>query len=202
MLNLSAHSREEADAQVPKAQVIGVFVPWDATRKRRQSANVGWITDANGCDIWQGAKDRHGYGMVSVGRRPRYVHRLRYEREIGPIPEGGGLDHFVCDNGAGGCCNPFHCRPASQRENLLRSNSMAAIHAAKTCCPKGHSLSGENLDRSKLARGQRECRTCRNARDRAKRSWRYPQFFRNARTLAVSPRRATVRVRPSSSGES
>jgi hypothetical protein len=146
-------------------EVISVFVPWDPTRTDKRAANMGWITDANGCDIWQGAH-AGGYGIVYVNGQRWRVHRLRYELEIGPIPEGAELDHFVCDNGPGGCCNPFHCRPVTHRENMLRSSSIASIHAAKTHCPKGHPLSGENLVKASLARGQRYCRACKNTRQR------------------------------------
>jgi hypothetical protein len=141
----------------PETALIGVFVPWNPKRKD----SPGWTKDANGCDIWRGANVK-GYGVVRVGPTRNYlVHRLRYEREIGPIPEGAELDHFVCDNGAGGCCNPHHCRPVAHRENLLRGNTVASIHAAKTHCPKNHPLSGDNLVRG--SHGERKCRTCENS---------------------------------------
>jgi hypothetical protein len=127
---------------------------------------VGWITDANGCDIWQGSRI-NGYAMITVARKTAYVYRVRYEREIGPIPEGMELDHFVCDNGPGGCCNPHHCRPVTRRENVLRSTGFASTNAAKTHCPKGHLLSGDNLIPSKLAKRGRNCRMCYNAQKRA-----------------------------------
>ena len=149
----------------------GIFVPFHAKPKPRanRSAKVGWITDANGCDIWQGTTNGFGYGRVIVGGRRQSVHCVRYEREIGPIPEGMDLDHYVCDNGPGGCCNPFHCRPVSRRENVLRGTGRTAINAAKTHCPKGHPLAKENLVKSHFARtGSRKCRTCRNARDLAR----------------------------------
>ncbi len=130
---------------------------------------MGWITDTNGCDIWQGSRNNYGYGRVMLAERKiRYIHRVRYEREIGPIPAGMDLDHFVCDNGAGGCCNPFHCRPATRRENLLRGNTITAACAAKTHCPKGHLLAGENLIRNRLP--GRSCRICCNVRQNAVRA--------------------------------
>ncbi len=145
---------------------IGVFVavPW---AKRNDSP--GWVIDGNGCHIWTGGRDGSGYGrcrpppggVVSVA-----VHRWRYEHEIGPIPEGLELDHFVCDNGAGGCCNPHHCRPVTKRENGLRSNNMGSRNAAKTHCLRGHPLSGGNLYQGRLRRGHRTCRICANAESR------------------------------------
>jgi hypothetical protein len=149
--------------------LAGVFVPFnDPPRKGKASRNVGWITDANGCDIWQGARALDGYALVKTGGRMCMVTRVRYEREVGPIPEDMELDHFVCDNGAGGCCNPLHCRPASTRENQLRGNTIVAANAAKTHCPKGHPLSGENLDKTQLARGIRSCRICKKEHEHAR----------------------------------
>lgn len=119
----------------------------------------GWVEVDSGCHIWTGAK-RSGYGYTRVEGVNRFVHRLRYEREIGPIPHGMVLDHFVCDNGAGGCCNPHHCRPATVRENTLRGRSKAAENARKTHCPRGHPLEGDNLVDHELKRGYRTCKKC------------------------------------------
>lgn len=142
--------------------MTGVFVPWS---KRKDSP--GWITDANGCDIWRGCRNGSGYGLVRINGRTRSLNRVRYECEVGPIPDGAELDHYVCDNGAGGCCNPFHCRPVTRRENALRGETIASLNAAKTHCPRGHPLSVENLVRSKLAStGNRKCRTCDNSHPR------------------------------------
>jgi hypothetical protein len=166
--------------------VIGVFVPFNSANKGKRSAKVGWITDANGCDIWQGARCGGKYGVVGVAGRMYLVHRVRYEREIGPIPDGLDLDHFICDNGAGGCCNPLHCRPVTKRENNLRSNGAAAISAGKMRCPKGHPLVGENLDKGEFRRGHRNCVTCRRARKRA-----YMARYVAANRAAVNARQRT-----------
>lgn len=134
------------------------IVPFhDRPLKGRRSARVGWVVAENGCHIWQGAMNGSGYGVVGVEGRNRYVHRLRYEREVGPIPEGMHLDHFVCDNPS--CCNPAHVRPVTPRENLLRGNTVNAAHAAKTHCPQGHPYAGDNL-RVTPRTGGRQCRAC------------------------------------------
>lgn len=143
---------------------MSAFIRWNPKRKD----SPGWITDENGCDIWQGSRDEKGYGLVHANGRTRRVYFVRYEREIGPIPPGTELDHFACDNGAGGCCNPFHCRPTTHRENVLRSDSIPSLNAAKTHCPLGHPLSGDNLRPHHLARGRRECRACHNTRECAR----------------------------------
>lgn len=134
----------------------GRFVPIDPQRPH----GVGWIEAENGCHIWAGARDAKDYGKVWDSERGKLVmaHRLRYEREVGPIPDGLVLDHFVCDTPP--CCNPHHCRPASQRENILRGTAFSSDNAAKTHCQQGHPLEGENLYASHKRRGARVCRTC------------------------------------------
>jgi len=140
---------------------VGEFVRFHEKPKRSDSARVGWVVAENGCHLWQGGRSAAGYGMVRVDGGMRYVHRVRYLREVGPIPEGMQLDHFVCDDR--GCCNPLHVRPVSHRENSLRGNGASARHAARTHCPKGHPLSGENLRACDIRRGQRRCRECNAA---------------------------------------
>ena len=44
------------------------------------------------------------------------------------------------------------------RENTLRSNSLAALNAAKTCCSSGHEFTPENTYVDPT--GKRNCRTC------------------------------------------
>ena len=164
MQNLPPQEGTTSDAPVP-----GTFVPFhDSPRNGKRSARVGWIADWSGCHLWQGGRNIKGYGTVWVSGRTQLAHRARYEREVGPIPEGMHLDHFVCDNGPGGCCNPAHVRPVSPRENALRGNGPPAVNAAKTRCSKGHPLSGGNIlvDRLRgLARGRR-CLVCHRKRKR------------------------------------
>lgn len=129
------------------------FVPWS-----QRADSPGWVESASGCHVWMGSRTPSGYGQIRLGGRGRLVHCVRYEREIGPIPAGMQLDHFKCDNGRGGCCNPQHCRPVSARENSLRCNSVSSRNLAKTACPYGHEYTEAN---SYLSRdGYRRCRTC------------------------------------------
>lgn len=118
-----------------------------------------WLVMENGCHIWQGDVARGGYGRVHVNKIQRSVHRVRYELEVGPIPHGMVLDHFVCDNPI--CCNPAHVRPVTVRENTLRGRGITATLAAKTHCKKGHPLSGDNLSPyERTVRGARRCKKC------------------------------------------
>jgi hypothetical protein len=109
-----------------------------------------------GCWNWQGATNGAGYGCVSFGgRQGLFVHRVVLEHTRG-IPEGLVVDH-LCRNPL--CANPEHLEAVTHRENILRGKGPIPENAAKTHCPKGHELSGDNLVVTKA--GHRRCRECR-----------------------------------------
>lgn len=144
---------------------MGEFMRW------RDGSRLGWVVDDRGCHIWTGARDRKGYAMMNDPATGRigFAHRLRYVAEVGPVPNDMILDHFACDNGPGGCCNPHHCRPVTHRENLLRGETVTATAKAKTHCIRGHELAGDNLDKWHASQGRRKCMECNRLRDRARR---------------------------------
>jgi hypothetical protein len=114
--------------------------------------------DDGECWEWLGARTR-GYGSFSVNRRTVRAHRLAYELHVGPIPDGLTLDH-TCRNTA--CVNPSHLEPMTQRENLLRGNTIAARNARKTHCKHGHAFTPENTYVRPDGSG-RTCLTCDRA---------------------------------------
>jgi len=65
------------------------------------------------------------------------------------------------------CVNPEHLEPVTPRINVLRGDTFARANNAKTHCPKGHELAGENLDSYALGVGSRACRECSRERWRA-----------------------------------
>lgn len=154
------------------------FVPWRTDTPR----SPGWVENESGCHIWIGSRSDWGYAKVWHAGRMCPVYRVRYEREVGPIPEGMELDHYVCNNGAGGCCNPHHCRPVSPRENKLRSNGVTTRNVGKTRCIAGHELSAANV---RIARnGSRRCLAC----DRTRRAVRtVKEAAQRRRQRAESP---------------
>lgn len=119
----------------------------------------------NGCVLWTGQLDKHGYARFWDGRRKMFGHVWAYEQAHGPVPPGLVLDHFRCDTPA--CVEPTHCRPVTQRENVLRGNGFAAAHAAKTRCVNGHEFTPENTQITPA--GTRDCRACKASRERARR---------------------------------
>jgi hypothetical protein len=151
---------------------------------------------SSGCWQWNGTRRPDGYGQFSYGPakdRTQYMaHRLAWELEKGPIPEGKVLDH-LCRNRA--CVNPAHLEPVTIGENVLRGEGITAQHKRKTHCKRGHALEGDNLYRA----GQRgrTCRTChierqmrwqnQNKADRAAYGREY--YVKNAERLKEAARR-------------
>lgn len=116
-----------------------------------------------GCWEWTRARHPLGYGQVYYQGRSWRAHRLLYGLLTVENITGKVLDH-LCRNPP--CCNPDHLEPVTQRENNARGRSRSALNAWKTHCPKGHELVGDNIRKSEIARGGRDCRTCYNERFR------------------------------------
>ena len=124
-----------------------------------------------GCWLWTGTKPHSDksrslpYGMIGVRLsdgtwKMKGAHRISYELNVGPIPEGLTLDH-ICKNPS--CVNPSHLEAITMKENVLRGNGIAAQCARKTHCKRGHPLSGDNVHIHPMTR-QRICRACRRMR--------------------------------------
>lgn len=81
-----------------------------------------WVEDPNGCWIWQRSLNNQGYPIgtfARFGKKTALAHRVMYEQQVGPIPQGLELDH-TCRVPA--CVNPSHLEPVTQRENIHRQS--------------------------------------------------------------------------------
>ena len=85
------------------------------------------ITVVGDCWLWQGAKDRHGYGQIRRSSGLYSTHRVMCEAEHGPAPPGKPFALHSCDTPA--CCNPKHLswgnRSRNVRENRDRLGTQA-----------------------------------------------------------------------------
>jgi hypothetical protein len=122
------------------------------------------IIDPSGCLLWTGAINRGGYGVVGVGSRIEYVHRLMYQWFAGPIPDGYQIDHLCRVRH---CASPADLEAVTQRLNIMRGESPTVANAAATHCVNGHEFDLLNTY-YRPDRFGRHCRTCRNERKAAR----------------------------------
>lgn len=66
------------------------------------------------CILFQGGKDRYGYGVISVAGKKVRAHRLAWQQANGPIPVGLDVLH-ECDSPA--CINPAHLSVGTRTAN-------------------------------------------------------------------------------------
>lgn len=115
------------------------------------------IDKSSGCWEWQGAIDQQGYGLLWFKKRTERIHRVMYSAYVEPIPRGikerrfNQIDH-KCKNPK--CCNPKHLQMITQKENVLKGESIVAINFRKNECKYGHVLVKEKI------RNRRYCPTC------------------------------------------
>lgn len=76
---------------------------------------------ATGCLLWTGGLNNRGYGVIGVGGDKKLVHRVAWQLDNGPIPEGLTIDH-VYDRGCRHkhCANVAHLEPVTLAENIRR----------------------------------------------------------------------------------
>lgn len=75
-----------------------------------------YIPEPNsGCWLWEARLDRHGYGTVDDGTKPKRAHKVLYESIYGPVTI--DLDH-KCRTRS--CINPDHLEPVTRKINIRR----------------------------------------------------------------------------------
>ncbi len=117
----------------------------------------------DGCWLWMGFVDKAGYGRLRLGGRDvpvGYAHRISYELNVGPIPNGLVIDHLCRVRK---CCNPAHLEVVTTRENVLRGESASVKIARSGRCKRGHDLTVPDA----WVGRKRRCRLCNRLSARA-----------------------------------
>lgn len=68
----------------------------------------------SGCVLWSGYGTKQGYGVISIDGKTQLTHRVSFELNKGPIPDGLLVLHS-CDTPA--CINPSHLRIGAVKDN-------------------------------------------------------------------------------------
>lgn len=119
----------------------------------------GPLFNGEPCWLWTAARSSEGYGRIAVNRISSYAHRVAYEMEVGPVPDGLQLDH-LCRNRV--CVNPAHLEPVTTGENTRRGDGPTVTRErgfALTHCAQGHEFTPDNTY-TVPGLGWRRCRIC------------------------------------------
>lgn len=81
------------------------------------------LDDATGCRLWTEGLNGSGYAMVSHAGETRRAHRVIWELENGPIPDGLRIDH-MCRNR--NCIEVSHLQLANAKTNGENSGISSA----------------------------------------------------------------------------
>jgi hypothetical protein len=119
------------------------------------------------CWPWKGYIAHNGYAIVHLDdfRKTMTAHRAAYLLTHGSIPEALVMDH-LCRNRS--CMNPKHLEAVTQRENLIRGDTLPGRNSRKTHCLRGHPFDQSNTWKTK--EGHRHCRECARIRSRTYKS--------------------------------
>jgi hypothetical protein len=134
--------------------VTGLAAAVVVTMLPPQMAGRITVDPESGC--WIGSPlDRDGYARYGSTS----LHRAVWLEIVGPIAPKLVLDHredWGCTSRA--CVFPLHLKSCTNRENVLRGRSFAAVNHAKDVCDSGHSY--DLFNTYWRPNGHRDCRAC------------------------------------------
>jgi hypothetical protein len=115
-------------------------------------------TRKTNCTVWIGSTNTLGYGIISIDGRLQLAHRIAFEAEYGPIPQGLVIDHLCRVRN---CVNPLHLEAVTSGENTRRGRASITLKVGDTCI-NGHLIADGDIY-VRPGRTTTECRSCRNA---------------------------------------
>lgn len=86
---------------------------------------MSYVNKADGCWLWTGLVNNHGYGIATIDGRQTSAHRVVYGLLVKPVPKGLDLCH-KCDNPL--CVRPDHMFVGTRKENM-----QDAARKGRTC---------------------------------------------------------------------
>ncbi len=138
------------------------------------------VSVGDGCWEWTGSKMAYGYGnMRDANGKVRLAHRLAWELQVGPVPDGLFIDH-ICGNRS--CVRLDHLRLVTAKENAPRGAEH--YNSRKNRCKNGHEFTPENTG---SYRTSRYCRTCRSEWAKGYRKVSHESRTPTPRATASSP---------------
>jgi hypothetical protein len=87
------------------------------------------VRRAKECWPYSGLMFCNGYGRFNMNQTSYVAHRVAYELEHGPVPDGLLVMH-KCNNKA--CCNPSHLTVGTNSDNQIHASMSGAHKAGQT----------------------------------------------------------------------
>lgn len=85
----------------------------------------------NGCVVWTGFKNNYGYGHVTINRKVRKAHRVAWEEENGPVPEGLCVLHDCPAGDNPACINVDHLWLGTNADNVADRERKGRHHSGR-----------------------------------------------------------------------
>jgi hypothetical protein len=73
------------------------------------------VDKSGDCWLWTASTNNKGYGKFRIAGKSLYSHRVSYEMNVGPIPQGMQVDHLCYVRN---CVNFSHLRLVTHKQNL------------------------------------------------------------------------------------